>query len=772
MGDGRISMPGKTKRNIPELLAPVGGEQQFWAAVNNGADAVYLGGPRFHAREKADNFTREELPRFIAFAHERDVKVYITFNTLLKDRELSDALDYAGYLLEARADAIIVQDMGLARMVRRHLPSLPMHLSTQGTVYNPQAADLAAELGFSRIVPARELTLDEVRRFTDACHAKATEVEVFIHGALCMCYSGQCQMSRVLGGGSARSANRGLCAQPCRLPYTDDAGRTSCFLSPKDLCLLEHLPLLCDAGVDSLKIEGRMKSPEYVAVTTSIYRKYLDRIACGAAGPVEEEDLRRLRQIYSRGEFTDGYLFGDPGEDLLSGASPKHSGIRIGEVVRVVGGDGRGGAARGRDVGAAASGGGTAASGGGASRDGVAAAARGARRRGAAIVEARLAGPLNTGDVVEIRPGGSAGSAEAAADAAGGTVTFFERLSGDRCRIGDIRGEVRPGDAIFRMTDRELLEEARITFAGDSPEEMNRRMKRKAPLRMTFTASAGAPARLAVTDGTYNMEVFSEDPVEQAHTKATDEGRIAAQLRKLGNTPFAAEEEDVRVFLKGEPAIPMSLVNGLRRKAAEGLLEMKRGGGAGLAAEDAREAGCAEAARVEAAGPGHTELGGGSSAAAGPTAADPVSDAVPPTVPPTVPLTDWLGTGEGTPEIPAVTKGRMDELIEENFSRIAAGAKDCGIVINNLGWLRQFLDAGVPVFGGRGLNVYNREARIAFAELGLRGIRDSWEAADGKRERVPLMITEHPIQSKTLTDRKGVVHEIVRAPSGDKTIIL
>ena len=329
-------MSKNTYRPLPELLAPVGGWKQLEAAANNGADAVYMGGSLFNARINAENFTEASLADAIGYAHERGVRVYITFNTLVKDSELARAFRYACYLYEVGADALILQDTGLARLIHKYLPDFPLHLSTQGTVYNEQALDLVQQMGFRRIVPARELSLEEIRRM---CASTSLEVEVFVHGALCMCYSGQCQMSRAFGGGG-RSGNRGLCAQPCRLPYTDDKGRTGYFLSPKDLCTLQLMPQLIQAGVDSFKIEGRRKSPEYVAVTTAIYRKYLD-LALGAGESIgadawkaliNPEDMQKLKRSFNRGGFTTGYLEGNPGRKILSGESPKNQGVYVGVV--------------------------------------------------------------------------------------------------------------------------------------------------------------------------------------------------------------------------------------------------------------------------------------------------------------------------------------------------------------------------------------------------------------------------------------------------------
>ena len=266
--------------SMPELLSPVGGKAHLIAAVNNGADAVYMGGMAFNARIFADNFSDEELPEAVRYAHMHGVKVYMTLNTLVRDDELVRAFEYANYIYGIGVDALIVQDIGLARMLHKYIPELPLHLSTQGTLYNVEAMGLAKDLGFCRVVPARELSLEEIKMLVsegrEISPDAPVEVEVFVHGALCMCYSGQCQMSRMMGRGSGRTGNRGTCAQPCRQAYTDDHGRTYYALSPKDLCQIQNIPDLVSAGVSSFKIEGRIKSPEYVATVTRIYRKYID----------------------------------------------------------------------------------------------------------------------------------------------------------------------------------------------------------------------------------------------------------------------------------------------------------------------------------------------------------------------------------------------------------------------------------------------------------------------------------------------------------------
>ena len=286
----------RKKRHLPELLAPAGSPEAFHAAVAAGADAVYLSGKRFGARKFATNFTDDELKEAIDFAHRRDVRVYVTINTLIHDRELDDVLEYLLWLYSIGTDAVLIQDIGVASLARKIVPLLPLHASTQMTIHSTAGVRWAAEQGFSRVVLARELTIEEIEEISQATAESGIGLEVFAHGALCYCYSGQCLLSSVIGG---RSGNRGMCAQPCRKPYsmitadTDDYGRPSGIrelpstdhypLSPKDLCTYEKLPRLLKSPVVSLKIEGRMKSPEYVSIVVSTYRKALDAIAKGKA---------------------------------------------------------------------------------------------------------------------------------------------------------------------------------------------------------------------------------------------------------------------------------------------------------------------------------------------------------------------------------------------------------------------------------------------------------------------------------------------------------
>ena len=277
---------------LPELLAPAGDFEALLAAVKAGADAVYVGGRSFSARAFAKNFDLDEISLAVRYAHLHGVKLYVTVNTLVYDKELPMAIEYAGELYRLGVDAIIAADVGLIRAIRKHVPDLEIHASTQMGIHNSLGADQAADLGCSRVVLARECSLDDINSITEKCRPMT---EIFLHGALCVCHSGQCLFSSMVGG---RSGNRGECAQPCRLPYN---GKYP--LSLKDLSLAAHIPELIASGVDSLKIEGRMKSPDYVYRVTKIYRRLLDE---GRAATSEE--LCELERVFSRGGFTDGYF--------------------------------------------------------------------------------------------------------------------------------------------------------------------------------------------------------------------------------------------------------------------------------------------------------------------------------------------------------------------------------------------------------------------------------------------------------------------------------
>lgn len=320
-------------RKRVELLAPAGSPKAFYGAVSAGADAVYLGGAKFGARAYAENFTEEELVACIRYGRLFGVKAYLTVNTLFKEQELEELSAFLAPLCEAGLKGVIVQDIGVLARIRDDFPSLEIHASTQMTLCSAYGADFLKAMGVSRIVPARELSLEEL---TEIKRRTGLELETFIHGAMCYCYSGQCLFSSILGG---RSGNRGRCAQPCRLPYRMKNGTMAspCYpLSLKDMYTIDHIPALVEAGIDSFKIEGRMKKPEYAAGVTAIYRKYIDHYykLQESYGPekaseefqISRDDRENLSTLYVRSQLQDGYYFKRNGREMITLSNPAYSG--------------------------------------------------------------------------------------------------------------------------------------------------------------------------------------------------------------------------------------------------------------------------------------------------------------------------------------------------------------------------------------------------------------------------------------------------------------
>ncbi len=313
----------------PEILAPTGTKESVIAALNGGCDAIYIGGQSFGARAYADNPSDDELKEIILLCHLRGVKVFITINTLYKEKELNNVLSFVSKIYSYGAYGVIVQDIGIAMLIKRNFPNLKISASTQMTIHNTEGVRLMSSLGYDRVVLARELSKNEI---ADICSIKGnTEIEGFIHGALCVCYSGRCLMSSFIGG---RSGNRGRCAQPCRMEYTlcknkGEKIKKGYLLSPKDISTVNIINDVVATGVDSLKIEGRMKSPEYVYQIVSLYRKYIDN-----GGKPSNEDIKSITQIFNRGgSSTEGYFNHYSGSEMMSTLTPKSSGIEIGRVV-------------------------------------------------------------------------------------------------------------------------------------------------------------------------------------------------------------------------------------------------------------------------------------------------------------------------------------------------------------------------------------------------------------------------------------------------------
>ena len=315
--------------NKIEVLAPAGTIESLYAAINKGADAVYLGGNKFSARAYASNFDNENMQKAIDYAHSYGVKIYVTINTILKENEIEEAVRYVGYLYEIGADALIIQDLGLFKRIKEEYPDLELHASTQMTIHNGEAAIYFKEKGFHRLVLSREMTIEEIKHISTDLNI---ETEMFVHGAICVSYSGQCLMSSIIGG---RSGNRGRCAQPCRMEYTlkgEKSGeQKGHLLSPKDMCTIDDVKDIVESGTHSLKIEGRMIRPEYVAGVVDNYRKAVDKVLFKTKYNVQE-GKGQLLQLFNRSGFTNAYLKGNTGKDMMSFNSPKNAGVPLGLV--------------------------------------------------------------------------------------------------------------------------------------------------------------------------------------------------------------------------------------------------------------------------------------------------------------------------------------------------------------------------------------------------------------------------------------------------------
>lgn len=504
-----------------ELLAPAGSREALVAAVENGANAIYLAGNAFGARAYASNFDREALREAIHFAHLRKVAIHVTVNTIVADEEMGPLRDYLRFLYEAGADAVLVQDLGVARVAHETVPDLPLHASTQMSVSSLEGVRALAELGFTRVVLARELSLKEIRHI---CAHAPVEIETFMHGALCVCYSGQCLMSSMIGG---RSGNRGRCAQPCRLPYTlvDEKGQDvlgdkagSYLLSPRDLSTIDVIPDLIEAGVSSLKIEGRMKRPEYVATVVRTYREAIDTYYAGKGYAVTQEERDDLAQIFNR-DFTTAYLEGRPGKAMMSDRRPNNRGLLIGRVT--------------------------------------------AYDWDARIVTVKLSGRLGLGDQVDfwVKVGGRVtATISALTDAKGRAVE--EGQAGDTVSFA-IPSAVRDHDRVFKVYDARLMERAKETYASGAP-------VRRIPVAIAVRAAVGEPLTVTLCDAEGHRGEGRTDFIgEPARKRPLSEEIIRKQVSRLGTSVY--EMKSLHCDIAGEVMVPMSEINEARRKAVEAL---------------------------------------------------------------------------------------------------------------------------------------------------------------------------------------------------------
>jgi putative protease len=505
-------------RPVPELLSPAGSLDAARAAIANGADAIYLGAERFNARDDGAQLTLDELDQACRLAHSRGARVYLTLNTLIKPAELADALALLGECVDRRIDAVIVQDLGLVRLIRRVFPALEIHGSTQMTVHDTAGAAVLEQLGVRRVVLARENTMDDIRAIRAAVPGLA--LESFVHGALCISYSGQCLMSGMI---SERSANRGSCAQSCRKDYsltdstTGETLDTGFLISARDLAAHEHLEDLAEAGIRTLKVEGRKKKPEYVATVTRSYRAFLDQIERGEHVQAREHE-GDLVQIFSRG-FTGGMYGGRAGRDYITRDHPDNRGVDIGCVA-------------------------------GWSRGGL-------------FVE--LSTPLESGDGIALEPpAGEQGTVT------GFSVTSVRTLSsrdGITRQVIDARTPVPNGWRVVRTSHAALLARARESFAALTAPARGRKTR----VDVRAFGSAGAPLKLLFTADGEEVDVRTEITLVPATKRALDRTQLREQLGRMGETPFALGSIDDRALAAGL-FIPVSELNGLRQRAIEQLL--------------------------------------------------------------------------------------------------------------------------------------------------------------------------------------------------------
>ena len=502
--------------NEIELLAPVGSFDALKAAVQNGANAVYLGGKDFSARASANNFDREELIEAVKYSHIRDVRVFVTTNTLIKQDEIEDFVEYAKFLYDIDVDALIMQDIGVAMLIHELLPDFELHASTQMVAHSLEDVQYLESVGFKRVVLARELTVDEIKYICDNTNV---DIEIFVHGALCVCYSGGCLMSSMIGN---RSGNRGRCAQPCRQKYTmidistgeEIHSNGEYLLSTKDLNTIEDVDKIIETGVLSLKIEGRMKKPEYVATVINSYRNAIDEYQATKKVNISTETMEDLYTIFNR-KFTKGLILGEVGEDVMNSNVPNNQGLYVGKVVDY--------------------------------------------NKKAKRLKIKLEGTLKKGDGINLG-GGTIGRIIKGKEIA--QIGY----KGETIEL-DFIVEARKNQPVFKTSDTNLIDKAQKTYTQDKEFA-------KSLIDAEITIKLGEYPELKLIDKNNNSVTVKGDKlVEKALKVALGEEKIETQIKKLGNTPY--ELEDLKINLDEGVSMPISLINQMRREAIELLDEAR-----------------------------------------------------------------------------------------------------------------------------------------------------------------------------------------------------
>ena len=498
---------------MPELLAPVGNMECLMAAINGGCDAVYLAGKNFGARGFAGNFSKDELKESVDICHLYGVKVYVTINTLVYDSEVERFIDYIDFLHKINVDAVIMQDIGMIDLVRKTYPNLEIHASTQANIHNLEGVKLCESIGIKRVVLARETPYKLIKEIKEKTNA---EIEIFVHGALCMSYSGECLMSALIGG---RSGNRGTCAQCCRMQYSLEVknkivSQKEYLLSTKDLNTLENIGKLIDIGVDSLKIEGRMKRPEYVYLVTSMYRKAIDNYAKYKETKITKEDIKELKKIFNR-EFTKGFMFDETNDNFVNTFRPNHLGIEIGKVIDVKNNQ----------------------------------------------ITIKLNDKLNINDGIRIIGEEDSGCII--------TSMFKNNKRINNANREDIitipyKDKVSKNSIVLKTTDINQIKNI------ENKIKINKKIKIKAKCIL----KVGYKIKLIVNDSKNTIELESDYIVQTAIKSETTPQRIKEQLSKLGDTIY--EFSNLEIINDSNIFIPINKLNELRRDALKKLDELRK----------------------------------------------------------------------------------------------------------------------------------------------------------------------------------------------------
>lgn len=729
------------KREI-ELLAPAGSVSALISAVQNGADAVYIGGKIFNARMNANNFDDKTMVAAIDYAHLRGVKVFVAMNTLIKDEELIEALRYAKFIYEAGADALIIQDLGFGSLVRDVLPDFELHLSTQATISDRQSFEVAKELGYKRIVLSRELSLDEIKGI---CDIDDVEVEVFVHGAICVSYSGQCQLSRRYGG---RSGNRGTCAQACRLPYitnitksTNTTNKTIITnikkentekkiyaLSPRDLCQVENLGELIEVGVKSFKIEGRMKSPEYVGVITRIYRKYIDLYLKNGEYKISEEDRKSLMQIFNRGDFTEGFLHKDEESKFMSNTIPKNNGIYAGDVTF--------------------------------------------SKKGSKLINISSKLGLSLHDGLEIRK-------ENGEIISSGIITYLKKEADGSYLIGDFKGNIKTGHHAYRTSQVDQIEKIRKTFKDiDIFDRDDKKYNKKLEIKLILISANGLLTLIADAGNGIISKVSRKILISDEEPSSID--KFKKSLFKTGNTSFSVSN----IEFKGDfnIKIKISEINELRRECLNKLSKKLciRREAPHINFDDlipkknlSKEKDDVNYKKLKlfytideylkfrekwnSSNKDHNEY----------TMLLPLAELC-------VANIDMIKDidYEYLPYISAVTRGKENMILEENYSKCLKICKKSGVLVGNLGWLKRFSGDNIKVIADYGLNSYNLETEKVLKGLGAYSVIKSLEVGDRDDMNYPLMVTEHNFEYENLKSDFSHNLKIVKRPYSSQDIII